>query len=178
VKALVRLLRNAAAVCDTEEIGGPHLFEDAAAELERLGRVADSEGARAVTYLRRARKAEAEIERLRCALVRVKLQAPSLADAQVVAIEALRANDGPQDEDAPSPRLLRRLLALRVAMPHTYYDDGEAQGQELGISIDFMREPVADIDAKLRALNVARAIAAGKAPGHDLDTPGRPAGHQ
>ena len=54
-------------------------------------------------------------------------------------------------------RHIRRLLAVRVAMPHTYYDDGEAQGQEHGIVIDFMREPVADIDAKLRALNVARA---------------------
>ncbi len=54
-------------------------------------------------------------------------------------------------------RYLRRLLAYCVAMPHTYYDDGEAQGQERGISIDFMRDPVADIDAKLRALNVARA---------------------
>jgi len=61
-------------------------------------------------------------------------------------IERLRA-DG---------RHLRSLLAVRVAMPHTYYDDGEAQGQQHGISIDFMREPVADIDAKLRALNVAR----------------------
>jgi hypothetical protein len=56
----------------------------------------------------------------------------------------------------PDERHLRRLLAVRVAMPHTYYDDGEAQGQEHGIVIDFMREPVADIDAKLRALNVAR----------------------
>ena len=54
-------------------------------------------------------------------------------------------------------RHLRRLLAVRVAMPGAYYDDGEAQGQEHGIVIDFMREPVADIDAKLRALNVARA---------------------
>ena len=53
-------------------------------------------------------------------------------------------------------RYLRRLLAARVAMPGTYYDDGEAQGQEHGISIDFMREPVADIEAKLMALNVAR----------------------
>jgi len=54
-------------------------------------------------------------------------------------------------------RYLRRLLAVRVAMPGAYYDDGEAHGAEHGISIDFMREPVADIDAKLRALNVARA---------------------
>jgi hypothetical protein len=36
--------------------------------------------------------------------------------------------------------------------------DPEAQGHEHGITIDFMREPVADIDAKLRALNVARAV--------------------
>jgi hypothetical protein len=57
----------------------------------------------------------------------------------------------------PDERYLRRLLAVRVAMPHAYYDDGEAQGQGHGIVIDFMREPVADIDAKLRALNVARA---------------------
>lgn len=60
----------------------------------------------------------------------------------------------PADEDE---RALRRLLALQVAMPHAYYDDGEAHGQEHGIRIDFMRESVADIDAKLRALNVARA---------------------
>lgn len=53
-------------------------------------------------------------------------------------------------------RNLRYLLAWRVGMPNTYYDDGEAQGQEHGISIDFLRDPVADIDAKLRALNVAR----------------------
>jgi hypothetical protein len=58
---------------------------------------------------------------------------------------------------SPDERYLRRLLAVRVAMPGTYYNDGEASGAEHGISIDFIREPVADIDAKLRALNVARA---------------------
>ena len=57
---------------------------------------------------------------------------------------------------SPDERYLRRLLAVR-SMPHAYYDDGEAHGTEHGICIDFMREPVADIDAKLRALNVARA---------------------
>lgn len=62
-------------------------------------------------------------------------------------------------------RYLRRLLAYRVSLPHAYYDDGEAHGAEHGISIDFMREPVADIDAKLRALNVARAeCAAAQSP--------------
>lgn len=65
-------------------------------------------------------------------------------------------------------RALRRLLAVRVAMPHTYFDDGEANGQEHGISIDFMREPVADIEAKLCALNVARAIAADGKPANVL----------
>lgn len=39
-------------------------------------------------------------------------------------------------------RYLRRLLAVRVGIPGAYYDDGEA---------------AAEIDAKLRALNVARA---------------------
>ena len=53
-------------------------------------------------------------------------------------------------------RYLRRLLAARAGIPHVYYDDGEAQGHEHGIQIDFMREPVADIDAKMRALVVAR----------------------
>jgi len=64
-----------------------------------------------------------------------------------------------RDDSMPAgadERRLRRLLALRVGMPGLYLDDGEASAQEHGISIDFMREPVADIDAKLRALNVAR----------------------
>lgn len=71
-----------------------------------------------------------------------------------------------RDDGMPSSapeRHLRRLLAARVAMPGAYYDDGEAHGIEHGISIDFMREPVADIDAKLRALNVARTACAAAA---------------
>ena len=64
-----------------------------------------------------------------------------------------RADGMPSSADE---RHLRRLLAVRIGMPQAYYDDGEAQGTEHGIQIDFMREPVADIDAKLRALNVAR----------------------
>ena len=67
-------------------------------------------------------------------------------------------------------RHLRRLLALRVGMPYTYWDDGAAQGQEHGISIDFMREPVADIEAKLRALNVAR-LECSKTPNVNSATP-------
>jgi len=82
----------------------------------------------------------------------------------VDAITALRAALAEQRSDGmPSSsdeRHLRRLLAARVGMPNTYYDDGEAHGVEYGINIDFMREPVADIDAKLRALNVARAALA------------------
>lgn len=77
---------------------------------------------------------------------------------------------GCRDDGMPTSaeeRHLRRLLALRAAMPHAYYDDGEAQGTEHGISIDFMREPVAHIDAKLRALNVARAIAKQAEPVQD-----------
>lgn len=71
-----------------------------------------------------------------------------------------RADAAPRDDGMPASadeRHLRRLLAIRVGMPHTYTDDGEANGQQHDIAIDFMREPVADIDAKLRALNVARA---------------------
>jgi hypothetical protein len=69
--------------------------------------------------------------------------------------ERRKARDDGMPGD-PDERHLRRLLAVRVGMPGTYYDDGEAHGTEHGISIDFMREPVAHIDAKLRALNVAR----------------------
>jgi hypothetical protein len=53
-------------------------------------------------------------------------------------------------------RKLRRMYAVRVNMPNLYMDDGEASGAEHGISIDFMREPVADIAAKVMALEVAR----------------------
>lgn len=68
-------------------------------------------------------------------------------------------------------RALRRLLAARVAMPGTYMDDGEAQGQQHGITIDFMREPAADIDAKLRALSVARVERAAPVPVAPVLTP-------
>ena len=53
-------------------------------------------------------------------------------------------------------RKLRRMYAVRVGMPNLYMDDGEASGSEHGIQIDFMREPVADIAAKVLALEVAR----------------------
>lgn len=58
-------------------------------------------------------------------------------------------------------RALRRLLAQAAGMPGTYFDDGEAFGQELGVSIDFLREPVAAIESKLYILRVARLKASG-----------------
>lgn len=57
-------------------------------------------------------------------------------------------------------RHLRRLLAVRVGLRGAYYDDGEASGEEHGVVIDFMREPVADIEAKLHALDTARLLVA------------------
>lgn len=85
---------------------------------------------------------------------------PENVQAELYAVRsAAPAVVEPRADGAPSSadeRQLRRLLAHRVHMPHAYYDDGEAQGTEHGIQIDFMRDPVADIDAKLRALNVAR----------------------
>lgn len=57
-------------------------------------------------------------------------------------------------------RKLRRLLALRTGISNLYIDDGEAAGTEHGISIDFMRDSVANLDAKLLALNLARFKAA------------------
>lgn len=73
--------------------------------------------------------------------------------AATVAQPERRSDGMPTSADE---RRLRRLLWAYISMAHTYYDDGEATGQEHGISIDFMREPVDDIDAKLRALGVAR----------------------
>lgn len=82
-------------------------------------------------------------------------------------LSAAPAAPQPRDDGMPASsdeRHLRRLLAVRVAMPNTYFDDGEAHGAEHGIQIDFMREPVAHIDAKLRALNVARLAVAAPQP--------------
>lgn len=85
-------------------------------------------------------------------------------------------------------RHLRRLLAWWVNIPRAYYDDGEASGTEHGIAIDFMRESLADLDAKLRALTVARTILAGEHAGpkgqtrnsttstDQVDHPARPCG--
>jgi hypothetical protein len=64
-----------------------------------------------------------------------------------------RADGMPTSADE---RKLRRMYAVRVGMPNTYLDDGEASGSEHGVQIDFMREPVADIAAKVLALEVAR----------------------
>lgn len=100
---------------------------------------------------------------------------PHEIDAAMNAYDAARAAlsepapgvGATRDDGMPArapERYLRRLLAYRVSLPHAYYDDGEAHGTEYGISIDFMREPVADIDAKLRALNVARSLAAAPSP--------------
>jgi hypothetical protein len=84
-----------------------------------------------------------------------------LAAAQQAAPAAPRTDGMPASAEE---RYLRRLLAARVGIPGAYYDDGEAQGCQHGIVIDFMREPAADIDAKLRALNVARAMSATPTP--------------
>lgn len=62
----------------------------------------------------------------------------------------------------PYERHLRRLLAVLSGIPLLYLDDGEASGTEHGITIDFMRESPADLDAKLRALMVARTICTGE----------------
>jgi hypothetical protein len=84
-------------------------------------------------------------------------------------IERLRAGTKRRDGMPASAdeRHLRRLLAERFALRGAYYDDGEASGGEHGVVIDFMREPVADIEAKLYALNCARLEAAALAQGKE-----------
>jgi len=53
-------------------------------------------------------------------------------------------------------RHLRRLLGLRSGIQGIYHDDGEMYGQEGGISIDFMRDPVDEIDSKMLEMGRAR----------------------
>lgn len=95
------------------------------------------------------------------------------AEARAALSEPAPGVGATRDDGMPArapERYLRRLLAYRVGLLHAYYDDGEAHGTEHGIIIDFMREPVADIDAKLRALNVARAeCAAAQSPAMPVD---------
>ena len=93
-------------------------------------------------------------------------------DSQVMVATRSRTITGPRYSNTDFRRLeleeraereLRRMLAVCVSMPHTYYDDGEACGTEHGIQIDFMRDSVDKIAAKLRALNEARLRADKKA---------------
>lgn len=53
-------------------------------------------------------------------------------------------------------RKLRRMLASRSGFPHLYTDDGEANGECLGVFIDFMRDSVDSIEAKLADSTMAR----------------------
>jgi len=72
---------------------------------------------------------------------------------------AIAQQPAKRDDGMPASadeRKLRRMYCARVGIPGTYMDDGEAHGTEHGIQIDFMREPVADIAAKVMALEVAR----------------------
>ena len=74
------------------------------------------------------------------------------------AIVAVTRQDG-RDDGMPASkdeRHLRRLLAARVGIRHLYCDDGEASGTEHGISFDFMRDSVNDLDVKLVRLGMAR----------------------
>lgn len=53
-------------------------------------------------------------------------------------------------------RYLRRLLGARSGIRGLYTDDGEMQGEEGGINIDFMRDSVEEIEHKLLDLGRAR----------------------
>lgn len=66
---------------------------------------------------------------------------------------SIRDGGLPESKDE---RRLRRLLAMRCGIRNLYTDDGEMSGQEHGLSFDFMRDTVEDLDAKLLALNLAR----------------------
>lgn len=80
----------------------------------------------------------------------------AVAEAAALLRAALAEPVADKTERLRDEHVLRRLLALRSGIPHLYLDDGEAQGEEQGIRIDFMREPVADLEVKLLALNAAR----------------------
>lgn len=68
----------------------------------------------------------------------------------------------------PENRELRRLLGSVAAFPHSYTDDGEFQGEKYGIYVDFMRDSVADIRAKvhdIRAKEVLERVEGDLLPG-------------
>lgn len=68
--------------------------------------------------------------------------------------DQLKREDGmPLSQDE---RKLRRMLASRSGFPHLYMDDGEANGECLGVFIDFMRDSVDSIEAKLADSTMAR----------------------
>jgi len=184
------------------------LCAGAADMLEELALLADSEGTRAVNYLRRARAAEAAAppQPVQPPATAQPVQPPGLQDIEqyrlqmagicTAALGYWKEGDGihpdydtpalrdvaklyakydalykaaqppataqpvqPRSDGMPASadeRKLRRMYAVRVGMPGLYTDDGEASGSQHGISIDFMREPVADVAAKVMALEVAR----------------------
>lgn len=53
---------------------------------------------------------------------------------------------------------LRRMLAESIGLKNSYFKDGEAHGVEHGVVIDFMRDPIQDLQSKIKALKVARSL--------------------
>lgn len=58
-----------------------------------------------------------------------------------------------------SERKLRFMLARAISMHLAYYEDGEASGTEKGVTIDFMRDPVDELDRKIQVLQLKRFYA-------------------
>jgi hypothetical protein len=136
-------------------------LESALAQPDRAQRMRDAGYTRRPTLREMAQEEKEDIAQN----LQSRLGAALLLEARRQEIAQPRRETEQQERGDGMPasadeRYLRRLLAARVGIPGMYYDDGEAHGAQHGISIDFMREPVADIDAKLRALNVARAALA------------------
>ena len=85
--------------------------DEAADEIDRLRALAESEGTRAVNYLRRARTAEAEKERLRFAL------------------EAMLTQFGLDEDEWSKPTFdkAREALTPNVVLSGAHAEDGEAR---------------------------------------------------
>ncbi len=75
----------------------------------------------------------------------------------VADVEAIVAALAAQPGSVPDERLLRQLLAIRVAGPTLYADDGELQDNSVHPFIDFKRDSASEIERKLIERGMANA---------------------
>lgn len=152
---------------------GPHMLEQAAAKIEdqlasikrkdqeiaQLGSTVTDATAKILklrnSYTERVKEWRDFGEGMHQRAMKAEAEAKELREG-LKALGEKRADGMPT---SGTERKLRRMLASYAGIPHMYRDDGEAQGQQHGINIDFMRDSVESIERKLFDLGVIRLTA-------------------